>query len=68
MQSLVADGVFETAVCTDDRIGVLYENLEPVRVLADFEVDPETGPAAYRVVRQAGVAVESRIAPGVITD
>lgn len=64
MQSLVAQGTFETAYCTDDRVGILYEGTEPVRVITDVDVDPDEGPAAYRVERVGGAAVESRLAPG----
>ena len=64
MQSLVADGTFELAYCTDDRTGILYEGTEPVRVITDQDVDPVTGPAAYRVERVAGTVVETRLAPG----
>jgi len=53
--------------CTDDRVGILYEGTEPVRVITDYDVDPETGPAAYRVERTAdGGVVEARLAPGPI--
>lgn len=64
LQQLVADGVFELAYATDDRAGILYEDGEPVRVITDQLFDPATGPAAYRVERVAGGAVETRLAPG----
>ncbi len=65
---LVAEGSFGTAYCTDDRVGILYEGTEPVRVITDMDVDHATGPAAYRVERVGGQAVETRLAPGTITD
>ena len=64
MHSLIADGTFDTAYCTDDRVGILYEGTEPVRVITDLAFDPVTGPAAYRVERVAGQALETRLAPG----
>lgn len=67
MQRLVADGTFGTAYCTDDRVGILYEGTEPVRVVSDMEVDPTSGPAAYRVESAGGTVVETRLAPGTIT-
>lgn len=66
MHSLIADGTFDTAYCTDDRVGILYEGTEAVRVVTDVEFDPVTGPGAYRVERVAGTVVETRLAPGVI--
>lgn len=67
LQQLVADGEFDRAFATDDRVGILYEGTEPTRVITDFEVDPATGPAAYRVERIGGVVTETRLAPGDVT-
>lgn len=64
LQQLVADGEFDVAYATDDRVGILYEGTEPVRVITDQAFDPNTGPAAYRVERAASGAVETRLAPG----
>jgi peptidase E len=67
LQQLVRAGDLPLSYCTDDRVGILYEGTEPVRVLTDLEVDPATGPAAYRVERTAdGGVVETRLAPGAI--
>ena len=67
LQSLVRSGELPLSYCTDDRVGILYEGTEPVRVVTDHDVDPETGPAAYRVERTAdGGVVEARLAPGPI--
>lgn len=63
LQQLVADGVFELAYATDDRVGILYEGVDPVRVISDTDVDPTTGPAAYRVERVGGALIETRLAP-----
>lgn len=64
MQRLVAAGDLPLSYCTDDRVGILYEGTEPVRVLTDLDVDPATGPAAYRVERSGDGVVETRLAPG----
>lgn len=65
LQQLVSDGVFDIAYATDDRVGMLYEGTEPVRVITDIDGDP--GPAAYRVERVAGRVAETRLAAGAIT-
>ena len=53
LHSLVRDGVLPTSYATDDRVGIRYEGTEPVEVVTDYDVDPATGPAAYRVERSA---------------
>jgi peptidase E len=52
------------AFATDDRVGIWYEGLEPTTVVADFDVDPVTGPAAYRVDRIDGEINETRVSVG----
>ena len=64
LQSLVADELLPTSFATDDRVGILYEGTEPVAVLTDYEVDPDTGPAAYRVEKTADGVIETRLTPG----
>jgi peptidase E len=64
LHSLVADGSLPTSYATDDRVGILYDGTEPVAVLTDQDVDPQTGPAAYRVELTADGVVETRLAPG----
>ena len=66
MQRIIGEGRFERAYATDDRVGILYEDLEPVRVITDQAFDPSTGPAAYRVEKVGGAVVETRLAPGEI--
>ncbi|HET7902326.1 MAG TPA: peptidase E [Candidatus Nanopelagicales bacterium] len=66
LQSLVADGSLPLSYCTDDRVGILYEGVEPVEVLTDYPVDPALGPAAYRVERDADGVTETRLPPGPI--
>lgn len=67
VQGLVGDGTFDIAMCTDDRVGILYEGTDPVRVITDTEVDPASGPAAYRVSRVGGAVIETRLGPGTIS-
>ncbi len=64
LQRVVGDGLLPTSYATDDRIGILYEGDEAVSVIADLDVDPATGPAAYRVERVGGEAVETRLGVG----
>jgi peptidase E len=66
LQRLVGDGDLPLSYATDDRVGILYEGTEPVRVVTDLDVDPADGPAAYRVERTADGVVETRLAPGPI--
>ncbi len=66
LQRVVGDGLLPTSYATDDRIGILYEGDQAVRVIADLDVDPATGPAAYRVERVAGEVVETRLPVGPI--
>ena len=67
LHRLVGDGTLPTTYCTDDRVGIRYEGIEPVEVITDLDVDPLTGPAAYRVELVAGELRETRLAPGPIT-
>ena len=64
LQRVVGDGLLPTSYATDDRIGILYEGDEPVRVIADLEVDPVDGPAAYRIERAGGDVIETRLPVG----
>lgn len=64
LHGLVRDGVLPTSFATDDGVGLLYENAEPVGVIADRVVDPASGPAAYRVERSGEGVVETRLAVG----
>jgi hypothetical protein len=66
VHSLVGDGTLPLTYCTDDRVGILYEGTEPVSVHTDFDVDPATGPAAYRVEKVGDDVVETRLAPGAV--
>lgn len=66
LQKVVGDGLLPTSYATDDRIGILYEGSEPVAVLSDLDVDPLTGPAAYRIERVGDDVVETRLAVGAL--
>jgi peptidase E len=66
LQRVVGDGLLPTSYATDDRIGILYEGDEAVRVIADIDGDVETGPAAYRIERVGADVVETRLRVGAI--
>lgn len=66
LQRVVGDGLLPTSYATDDRIGILYEGDEAIRVIADVDVDVETGPAAYRIERVGADVVETRLPVGPI--
>jgi peptidase E len=66
LQRVVDDGLLPTSYATDDRIGILYEGDEAVRVIADIDGDVETGPAAYRIERVGADVVETRLRVGAI--
>lgn len=66
LQRVVGDGLLPTSYATDDHVGILYEGDEPVRVISDLEVDPVTGPAAYRIERVGTDVIETRLAVGLI--
>ncbi len=63
MHELVRSSVLPTSYATDDRVGILYEGTEPVRVISETD---STGPSAYRIESAAGQAVETRLEPGPI--
>ena len=52
------------AFATDDTTGIWYEGVDATTVVADRSVDPETGPAAYRVELVNGGIVETRVGVG----
>jgi hypothetical protein len=65
LHRLVGDGTLPLSYATDDGIGILYEGTEPVEVIADAEqVDPDGGPAAFRVERTGGEVIETRLSVG----
>jgi hypothetical protein len=52
------------AFATDNGTGIWYEGTEPTTVVADIDVNPLTGPAAYRVELLDGEITETRVAVG----
>jgi peptidase E len=65
LHSLVASGALPRSYATDDRVGILYQGVEPVEVVADAVHGGEgPGPAAYRVELVGGEVVETRLPPG----
>jgi hypothetical protein len=52
------------AYATDNTVGTWYEGLEATTVVSDAPVDPDTGPAAYKVELVDGEIVETRFGVG----
>ena len=70
LHELVGRGELPMSYATDDRIGLLYEGIEPVEVVADRDIadiaDVGAAPAAYRVERVGGDVVETRLPVGLV--
>jgi peptidase E len=66
LHTIVGEGTLPLSYATDDRVGILYRNEEPIEVICDKEADPSTGPAAYRVEKVGSDVVETRLNVGVI--
>lgn len=58
LQSLVAEGRWEKAYCTDDGVGLVFEGTQLVEAVTETR-----GKGAYQVTAEGGVAVEERIEP-----
>ncbi|MFD4577992.1 Type 1 glutamine amidotransferase-like domain-containing protein [Streptomyces sp. NPDC058417] len=58
---LVGEGVFRSAHCTDDGVGLVYRGTELAEVVTE-----EPGKAAYVVSREGGRVVEERLTPRVL--
>ena len=68
VHELIKNDVFETIYATDDRVGLLYQNEQPIEVITDRkDLDPATSPAAYWITKTAGDVVETRLPPGLIS-
>jgi peptidase E len=52
------------AYATDNTVGVWYEGIEATTVVSDSDVDPDSGPAAYKVEFVDGDIVETRFGVG----
>ena len=71
LHALVADGTLPLSFATDDGVGILYEGVQPVAVIADDPADrprqpssATTAPAAYRVERLGADVVETTLRVG----
>lgn len=65
LNALIIDGTLSPlAFATDNAVGIWYEGIEPTTVVADYDVDPETGPAAYRVELVEAEIIETRYGVG----
>ena len=65
LHQLLKDGVLPPlGFATDDRTGIWYEGTTPTEVVADIEVDPLEGPAAYRVELAGAEVLEHRVGVG----
>ena len=63
LHQIVADEVLPVSFATDDGIGILYEGIDPVQVVADR---PDTEASAYRVEKSWGKVVETVLSVGPI--
>ncbi len=63
-QLMVDEVLSPLAYATDNTVGIWYEGIEATTVVADKAVDPETGPAAYKVELIDGAIVETRYGVG----
>lgn len=65
LHQLIRDEVLPPlAFATDDHVGIWYEGLEPVSVVADSSIPSGVGPAAYKVERVGGEVRETRYGVG----
>ncbi len=65
LHKLMKEGVLSPlAYATDNKVGIWYEGLEATSVVSDLDVDPVTGPAAYKVELIDGEIVETRFGVG----
>jgi peptidase E len=66
VHELVQHELLPRTYATDDHIGILYQGTEPIEVIADSEVDPVTGPAAYMIEKIGHEVTEIRLPVGPI--
>lgn len=65
LQQLVAEGQLpDVAYATDDHVGVWYEGVDAIRVVADTLVSPVDVPAAYVLTREESTDLERRVGVG----
>src|SRR5664280_1160895 len=63
-QLMKSDVLSPLAYATDNSVGVWYEGIEATTVVSDGDVDPASGPAAYKVELVDGDIVETRFGVG----
>lgn len=66
VHELVRTELLPMTYATDDHVGILYTNTEATEVIADTDVNPESGPAAYKIEKVGSDIVETRIPVGPI--
>ena len=65
LHQLMKSGVLSPlAYATDDTVGIWYEGIEATTVVSDAPVDPQSGPAAYKIELVDGDVVETRVGVG----
>src|SRR5665213_379732 len=65
LHKLMKDEVLSSlAYATDNTVGIWYEGVEATTVVSDASVDPDSGPAAYKVELIDGEIVETRFGVG----
>jgi peptidase E len=65
LHQLMKDEVLSPlAYATDNTVGIWYEGIEATVVVSDALVNPDSGPAAYKVELINGEIVETRIGVG----
>lgn len=64
LHSLVGSGELPLSYATDDRIGIVYQGIEPIEVVSDVQWTAEKQPAAYRIETVGGAVEETRLVPG----
>ncbi len=66
LHSLVSDQTFEIAYASDDHTGIVFENENPIEILSDVTDKADKNPACYRIEKNNGEVVETRLAVGII--
>jgi peptidase E len=65
LHKLLRDGTLTPlAYASDDHVGLWYEGTEATNVVADTDIDEDSGPAAYRVELVSGEVIETRVGVG----
>lgn len=67
VHELVKEELLPVTYATDDHVGIVYRNREPVEVVSDSLGDSLDGPAAYRIEKIGERVEETRLAIGPIS-